>query len=659
MVVDCAVALAAALAAEQLTTEAAYLAGFGAVAASIWSRHWHRLSLLFLCVLAAIAQTHVTDSLILRSGVFVALYLVMSAIAIQERTMAAVAGGLAVIAYVAGATRLLHNEFYRDCVLVAAVAAVPVPTLDLGWVPRRAVRACGLAFAFVGAVLVLCASGRASKIAMLEHGVWARTDHTLEHAAVVDQQALYSYAGLKRLLKAESITDTKGLRGVGELWVITPTEPFSASEVSDIGSWVLRGGRLIVVTDHTDFLGHARCANQLLEQAGMQVSDTALFPEPENAQVRVPFGQGISLLTSNAVSGVGVFPVIVARYIEEKPDYSGRNFFGPLSHSLDDRMRSRCVVGEKPYGAGSVCVVTDSTMFANFAVYLPDSQDLLRVVRTEHVGRVVVFLMPAVLAVLVLAMKAKMRGLSLAVSLGCLAAILSQFAAPSLHWEAPVPWSGDRAMLSNKADPDRSLSTAYAMFPVSGKQPQWTDAARPDETGVWVGRQPPPSPGWKWLSPNVNDGQVADDHGAILEAINPRPPVFAATALAASKVAYGRLWSNSAFGDWWVDAGISNAKRIRLNGFVSWCLGEAQGEAFEASSKDPLVECDLIVAAQVRASGRVRDVFARSGEVYLGRGVSGRIETVDGEKVIVGTPSLVEGWGVPSSWVIRRKPDKQ
>ena len=545
----------------------------------MWSRHWQRLSLLFLCVIAAIAQSHVTDDPFLRGGLFVALYLAMCAIATQDRTVAAVAGGLVVIAYVAGAARLLHNEFYRDCVLVAAISTVPVPTLDLGWVPRRALRACGLAFALVIAVLVSCANGRVSKSVMLEHGVWAKSDHTLEHAAVVDQQSLYSYAGLRRLLNAESETTTKDLRRFDELWVITPTEPFSASEVLDIGSWVFRGGRLIVVTDHTDFLGHARCANQLLEQMGMQVTDTALFPEPANAQVGVPFGPGISLLTSNAVSGICVLPVIVARYIEEKPDYSGRNFFGPLSHSLDDRMRSRCVVGEKPYGVGSVCVVTDSTMFANFAVYSPDSQDLLRIVRTQHAARAVAFLMPAVLAVLVLAMRAEMRRLSLAVSVGCLAAILWRSTTPSLYWESPVLWSGDRAMLSNKADPDRSLSTAYAMFPVSGKQPKWTAATRSGETGVWIGRQPPPRSGWKWLSPDDNDGLVADDDGAILEAINPRSPVLATTPLAASKVAYGRLWSNSAFGDWWVDAGISNAKRIRLNGFISWVLGEAQEDA--------------------------------------------------------------------------------
>jgi len=658
MVIDCAVALAAALAAEHLTTEAAYLTGFGVVAASIWSRHLHRLSLLFLCVIAVIAQAHVTDSLFLRGGAYVALYLVMCAIATQEQTIAAVACGLALTAYVACAAHLLHDEFYRNCVLAAAVVTVPVPMLDLDWVPRRVLGACGLALTFAGAVLATCVSGRIDKCAMLEHGVWAKADRVLTNASVIDQQTLYSYAGLKQLLNAEARTTTRNLERLDELWVITPTEPFSATEVADIGSWVFRGGRLIVVTDHTDLLGHARCANQLLEQVGMQVSDTALFPMPPNAQVGVPFGRGISLLTSNAVSGIGVLPVMVARYIEEKPDYSGRNFFGPLSHSLDDRMRSRCVVGEKPYGTGSVCVVTDSTMFANFAVYSPDSQDLLRVVRTQHGARVVAFLMPVVLGMLVLTMRAEIKWLSVAVSLGCFAAILWRVTGPSLHWDAPVPWSGDRAILSREADPDLSLSTAYAMLPVSGKQPQWTDAARPGEKGVWIGRQPPPSSGWRWLSPEVNDGPVEDDDGAILKAINPRPPVRATTALATSKVAYGRLWSNSAFGDWWVDAGISNSKRIRLDGFISWCLDVDRNDADEDLTEDPLIECDLIVAAQVQASGKVRDVFARGGEVYLGRGVSGRVETVDGERVIVGMPSLVEGWGVPASWVIRRKPTR-
>lgn len=655
MVVDCTIALVASILASQVSTEAAYLAGFGAVAATVWSKQGWRFGLLFLSVIAVVAQAQVADSLLLRGGTFAALYFVMCALATRERSRGAVASGLVVIAYVALTGRLLHNEFYLDCLLIAALVTVPVPILDLRGIRRRAVGTCVVALAIVGTSLLACVGVRSGSSAILEHGAWAKSDLALENATVVDQQTLYSYAGLKQLLNARTRITTKDLQGLDELWVVTPTTPFIQSEVSDLMSWVLRGGRLIVATDHTDFLGHARCANQLLERVGMQVSDTALFPEPANKQVRVPFGQPISLLTANAVSGVGVLPVMVAGYIEEKPDYSGRNFFGPLSHSLDDRMRSRCVVGEKPYGAGSVCVVTDSTMFANFAIYTPDSQDLLRVVRTQHGARVVVFLMPAILAVLILAMRAETKWLSVAVSLGCFAAILWRGNTPSFNWEAPVTWSGDRTMLSHEADPDRSLSTAYAMFPVSGKQPRWTDAARTGEAGIWLGREPPPSPDWKWLSPDDNDGPVAGDNGGILEAINPRPPVRAAVLLAASKVAYGRLWSNSAFGDWWVDAGISESKRHRLSRFISWCLETERREAVGTATTDPLVDCDLIVAAQVRASGKVLDVFARSGEVYLGRGVSGRVETVDGEKVIVGTPSLVEGWGVPSSWVIRRK----
>lgn len=656
MVVDCAVALAAALASERLTAEAAYLAGFGVAAASVWSPEWRRLGLIFLGVIAAIGQIHVTDSLLLRCGTFIALYLLMCAISQREQTKTAVAFGLAVLALVAFATRLLQNEFYGDCLLVAAIVTVPVPTLDLGGIRCRLVTACGLALAVSGPVLVACAGGTGGNCAMLEHGVWAKADRVLANASVIDQQTLYSYGGLKQLLNAASLTTTKDLQGVDELWIITPTEPFSADEVADVLSWVFRGGRLIVVTDHTDFLGHARCVNQVLEGAGVQVSDTALFPERGGAKVEVPFGRGISLLTANAVTGIGVLPVMVARYVEEKPDYAGRNFFGPLSHSLDDRMRSRCVVGEKPHGAGSICVVGDSTMFANFALYTPDSQDLLGVVRTRHGARVVAYLMPAVLAVLVLAMRVGAKWLGVAVSVGCLAAILWRGAAPSLHWAAPVAWSGDRTMVSHEADPDLSLSTAYAMFPVSGLQPRWTDVAPAGGSGIWIGRQPPPGPGWRWLSPDENDGPVEDNSSAVLAAINPRPPVSAAVALAASRVAYGRLWSNSAFGDWWVDAGISRAKRIRLERFNGWCLGENRSEAVDAAGDEPLVECDLIVAAQVRASGPMPDVFGGDGEFYLGRGVSGRIETVDGEKVIVGTPSLVEGWDVPSSWVIRRKP---
>jgi hypothetical protein len=146
-----------------------------------------------------------------------------------------------------------------------------------------------------------------------------------------------------------------------------------------------------------------------------------------------------------------------------------------------------------------------------------------------------------------------------------------------------------------------------------------------------------------------------DEGDEILAAINPQPPVTCDSEHLNRVVGYSGLWSNSAMGDWWVDAGISKAKRQRLDTFLAWSKGLPPPTGMARQGVKNLVDCELIVGGDSRAEGRIVDVFGEEGEVYLGRGVSGRVESVDGDKVIVGTPPLVEGWGVPSSWVIRRK----
>lgn len=187
----------------------------------------------------------------------------------------------------------------------------------------------------------------------------------------------YSYDILRKLINAESITNTHKLNEFSSLWVLTPTELFKSEEINDIYKWVLKGGKLIIVTDHTDIYGHARILSPLVKKFRMTINkDNVLDHKNVGGTYRLNFKE-LNGLSPNTFKGFGESWLTTWGY-SERADYGGTNFFSDGQIS-DEENYSLWVIGlKRSFGLGNVTLFGDSTMFSNFALTRPSSQYILK-----------------------------------------------------------------------------------------------------------------------------------------------------------------------------------------------------------------------------------------------------------------------------------------
>ncbi len=220
------------------------------------------------------------------------------------------------------------------------------------------------------------------KVAIIEAGVWARTEKQFTDVNDLNIKSGYSYSEFKRLLGAEVIRPPAIDESYAEAWLITPTEPLDVQSINKLWNWVNKGGRLIIITDHTDLFGHARVVNSFLSNKMLQTSLTAFFPLESNMKAEVNWGENAWLKTTNVQSGLFMWPQFTARWINEVTDYSNKNFFGLLSLSADDGLGRRVISGTTSFRKGRVVLFGDSTSFANFALYQPHIIPLIEKIRS-------------------------------------------------------------------------------------------------------------------------------------------------------------------------------------------------------------------------------------------------------------------------------------
>jgi hypothetical protein len=211
------------------------------------------------------------------------------------------------------------------------------------------------------------------------------------------ERSTYNYYSLAQFLKyyyhvdqkAEDITDAL-LAEYDILFIKTPTEPFSETEIVAIKRFVERGGGLLLIGDHTNVFGITTNLNPLASQFGAafrydgqyDVSGElsvyrrpVVLPHPVVQQMPAfMFATGCMLdaplLAENAIIGYGIKSVYL--------DYSRPNFF-PKDARNTETMEFGLFVQAAgiPFGKGRVFLFTDSTVWSNFYMFIPGKPELL------------------------------------------------------------------------------------------------------------------------------------------------------------------------------------------------------------------------------------------------------------------------------------------
>lgn len=481
----------------------------------------------------------------------------------------------------------------------------------------------------------------------VEHGKWATDtgDYGNKEAGLrLKNETTYSYTWMVRLISdrkgdIESLTSADSTA-----WIVTPTQPFTPFEISRLKSWIRKGGRLIVVADHTDYLGHARCLNELLANSGIEIRYGSFLPElgiEESSQGWL--GERFLTKTPTIATATGMTPLMTAKGYFELPDYSRPGFFGPCSPSVDDKFGRHMTGGCARMGMGTVVFWGDSTLFSNFSIFQPDSISTLARLASPQWCALASACCLAIFAICVL----ESPLLTLLIPTLLLGA--SHFSAKTpnemLRNVDSIAWAGDRILVDDKQPPKASFSTAYSLSSASGLVPRWTDNPDEEKGGIWVSESPPPSPGWKWLTPflevrhsSKNPNNPWDE---LARFVNPNATytenIYDENA---RKVDTGGLWTNEGVGSWWFGMGTSPARIEKISSIHEWIRsGKLKWkEPPLARPAGNALPCTAIIEGGNRLQLKLPRFEARPGQyVYLGAGVSGLVTDVDGKTMITGS----------------------
>lgn len=247
------------------------------------------------------------------------------------------------------------------------------------------VRRCTNAFLFICGLYALYESGliqatylhaRERHIAVLNRGVWG-VEHPHQKSLNITGQ--YSYDLFRESLKAEIVDELSSLDRYTDLFIVTPTAPFSRKDIDMLKRWVYHGGHLIVITDHTDLFGHVRVLEPLLEEFGVQARKDSIIERHPDACRYYSLADRFEGLTSNSYSGKGTAFLWQIGF-SERVDYASPSFFSDNQVADDDKAGVYVVGLRRACNLGIITLFGDSTLFSNFALSFPSSQKIIKAI---------------------------------------------------------------------------------------------------------------------------------------------------------------------------------------------------------------------------------------------------------------------------------------
>ena len=179
------------------------------------------------------------------------------------------------------------------------------------------------------------------------------------------------------------------LSGYDVLVVKTPTEAFAQEEVESIEAFVVGGGGLWLISDHTNVFGMSSYINPIAERFGLRYNydstydlDTGalseyrrptVMPDPI-VQHMPPFLFATSCTVQAPLSARGAIVGYKLKAIGA--DYSQKNFFPIVPESPDIDYGLFLQAAAVSHGNGRVVAFTDSTTFSNFWMFMPGKPEL-------------------------------------------------------------------------------------------------------------------------------------------------------------------------------------------------------------------------------------------------------------------------------------------
>ena len=551
----------------------------------------------------------------------------------------------------------LYAPFILAIPIVLTIIVMPITQILAFQKKKRTIIV--LSFILYASIIILSAwgYGLTKKRAYLQHGVWAKAspNYSLD---TLNNSSCYSYSEFVKLLGADTINDLQHIEQYNELWIVTPTKPFSDEQISTIRKWVVKGGNLIVVSDHTDLYGHARCTNQIASVFGCSIHNSATFDVNNNIFFNDAFSSTVNIKTATNMTGLA-FPVISSWLWEESAYYANNNFFGPLAASGDDSFGIKMLAGQLAYGLGQVSFLQDSTVFANFAVYQPYVMDIANVL-SRHSFVVRLFLLFPFLFAFCLWVFA-MGYRRVFISLVCVTPLFLPFndCKPFDYGSNPQLWSGNHDFIIENGCYYTNISTAYSLAALSERKPLWNDNINLNEKDViWVDSTPPPNSQWRWVK--VQDlhkerdtiNSVWDSLYTYLEVPNVKSwnEIFDNY----QKLEVNAIFSDNVMNDWWYNDGISKNRYARIKAWLAW-VNKKQAQTN--------VDSSIFTKDKYRAVIRAKDKNAitinlpkpeknHDHEIYFGNGVTGYVVVHGDTLSIFGKKQYSENIFCPEIWTI-------
>lgn len=557
-----------------------------------------------------------------------------------------------------GSYNFFNNAF--PIVYIFFLLTIPIPIVELNKFRNNTSKALVIPVVLVFIISYIYSFNfqkNSNNVAYLHHGVWALASESYDLDNLRNSTS-YSYSEFVKLLQADIISSVDNIKSYDELWIVTPTTPFSRKEILDIKKWVAKGGRLILVSDHTDLYGHARCVNQIANEFNVNINYSATFTSDISQKITDAFGNLCNIKTGTNATGF-MFPSISAWMWEEDAYYANENFFGPLSPSKDDSYGNKILMGHLSYGLGQICFLQDSTPFANFSVYQPHVLHVAKIARSISFLSKFYVLLPLFLICIIILYVIKKEKYALILSLFPL--LLFSYSSKSNFnfGKNPQIWTGNPSFLDENGCPYANIATAYSLSSLSERKPIWIDDLEPESIDdvIWVDSTPPLNNKWRWI--HVSDihtyvdtfNSKFNDFFKLIKVQNP----CSVSNLNYNYIKANNIVSDNVMNDWWYNGGISVHRTNKFKSWIAWLnKNEIQKVDDEIHFSDSLVNTIVHIDKMSPIEMKLPYPTAK-GDVYLGYGISGYCVIDSGKVSILGLREYSENVYSPKIWAIEYK----